>query len=124
MAHILLVHAHPTIRYAVKSYLQRCEHTVTTAARARDALEVTTSELNLVVTDIALPGMSCLGLIHALRERSVFAPVILMSERFPHAEEAAAAAFVLTKPFGPVQLGQAIDSALGRISAGQAVAVG
>lgn len=61
---------------------------------------------------IAMPGTGGVDLIEALRERGIFAPVVLMSERFPHAEEAVSDAFVLLKPFGPDQLGQAIEGVL------------
>ena len=113
MAKILLVHDHPTIRHAVKSYLERCDHTVTAAPSARAALEAAGEELDIVVTDLELPGMGGMGLIQGLRERRVVAPVVLLSERFLHAEEAAAVEFVLLKPFSPDQLTDAIGSVLG-----------
>lgn len=113
MASILLVHHHPTVRHMVRSYLERHQHTVTTAPTARAAFEVPGHDIDVVVADIDMPGMGGMGLIRRLRERSLFAPVVLMSERFPHAEEAATAAFILLKPFAPEELFDAIGAALG-----------
>lgn len=116
MASILLVHDHPTIRHMVRSYLERDAHTVTTAASARAALEAAGPYLDVVVTDIEVPGMGGMGLVDGLRKKNLFAPVVLMSDRFPHAEEAAAAAFVLLKPFTPDELLDAIAAALRVVS--------
>lgn len=125
MASILLVHHHPTIRHMVRSCLERRQHTVTTAPTARAAFEVAGPDIDVVVAEIDMPGMGGMGLIHRLRERGLFAPVVLMSERFPHAEEAAAAAFILLKPFAPDQLFDAIGTALGGVPAPrEAVAAG
>ena len=116
MANILLVHEHPIIRHMVRGYLERGGHTVTTATTARAALEQVADHIDVVVSDIEVPGMGGMGLIDGLRKRELFAPVVLMSERFPHAEEAAAAAFVLLKPFTPEQLLNALGAALGDLS--------
>lgn len=113
MAHTLLVHDHPAIRHAVKGYLERSGHAVTTAPTARAAVELAGPEIDVVVTDIERPGTGGVDLIHALRERNLLAPVILLSGRSPHAEEAATAAFVLLKPFGPDELDDAIKAVLG-----------
>ena len=124
MARIVLVHDHPTIRHAVRSYLERCDHTVTTASKARLALDLVDRETDVVVTDIEMPAMGGMGFIQSLRERNIFTPVVLMSERFPHAEEAAAAGYVLLKPFAPDQLVHAIDAVLGRIPAAREAVAG
>ena len=124
MANILLVHEHPTIRHMVRGYLERGGHRVTTAKTARAALEQAGAHIDLVVSDIEVPGMGGMGLIDGLRRRNLFAPVVLMSERFPHAEEAAAAAFVLPKPFTPEQLLDALGAALGDLSTTSAVVAG
>lgn len=113
MASILVVHDHPTIRHMIKRYLERCEHTVTTVPNARTAFEVADSDTDVVMADIDMPGMGGMGLIQRLRERGLFAPVVLTSDRFPHPEEAATAAFILLKPFAPDQLLDAIGAALG-----------
>lgn len=117
MAHTLLVHDHAAIRHAVKGYLERSGHAVTTASSARAALELAGPEIDVVVTDVERPGAGGMDLIHALRQVNLFAPVILMSPRLPHADEEAAAAFVLLKPFGPDELDDALEAVLGDVSA-------
>lgn len=117
MAHILLVHDHQTIRSAITEYLEIFGHRVTSAPRARIALERAGPQIDVVVTDLATPGMGSFRFIQALRERHILAPAILMSGRFPPPEEAAAATCILYKPFSPDQLGEAIRGILGHVSA-------
>ena len=116
MAHILLVHEHPTVRYTVTEYLHRFGHTVTDAARAHSALERADADVDVVVVDIGLPGMGAVQLVHALASRGHAPPVILISPRFPHAEEAAAVDYVLYTPFDAERLEAAIADVLGDTS--------
>lgn len=119
MAHILLVHDHQTIRSTITGYLELFGHKVTTAPRARVALERAGPQIDVVLTDLATPGMGSFRFIQALRERQIFAPAILISGRFPPPEETAAATSVLFKPFSPDQLGAAIRGVLGDVSVDQ-----
>lgn len=113
MANILLVDDHPAIRHTITGYLEAFGHEVTAVPRAHSALELAGPETDLVLTDLAAPDVDRVALIHALRARNVFAPVILVSEHLPQAEERAAAAFILLKPFAPDELGRAIEWVLG-----------
>lgn len=116
MPHILLVDDHTAVRSALVRYLRLHGHAVTDVASARAALEHAEKRFDVVVTDLQMPGLGGAELARSLRIRGVDAPVILMSGRFPHAEEAAVADFVLQKPFGPAALCDAIDHVLGRDS--------
>lgn len=116
MPHILLVDDHHAVRSALVRYLRLRGHTVTDVASAREALERADQGIDVVVTDLQMPGLGGAELARNLRDRNVEAPVILMSGRFPHAEEAAVADFVLQKPFGPEALCKAIDRVLGEAS--------
>lgn len=113
MAHILLVDDHDAVRSALVRYLRLHGHIVTDVASARAALEHAYDPFDVVVTDLKMPGLGGAELVRALRAHDVDAPVILMSGRFPHAEEAAVADFVLQKPFSPEVLCNAIDRVLG-----------
>lgn len=110
MANVLLVDDHVAVRSAVSRYLtRRGGHEVTEADSGRSALEKVGPDVDVVVTDLEMPGMGGAQLLEALRERGIHAPVILMSGRFPHQEEAARAAYVLLKPFNPQELCDLID---------------
>lgn len=119
MADILLIHQHPTIRHTVERYLTRLGHSVTGAPGARAALECASPDFDLVIADIALPGMGFLGLVDGLRARGLCPAVILTSAQFPHTEEAAAADFVLFTPFDADQLAEAVVATLGTPSVQQ-----
>lgn len=112
MAHVLLVDDCGPIRSALSRYLTLHRHTVTDVSSAREALERVGPDVDVVVTDLTMPGMGGAELLRALGDRGVTAPVILMSGRLPYPDEAAGAAFVLQKPFGPEKLCEAIDRAL------------
>lgn len=113
MAHILLVDDHQAVRSALVRYLRLHGHSVTEVASARAALEHAGESFDVVVTDLKMPGLGGAELVRGLRARGVDAPVVLMSGRFPHAEEAAVADFVLQKPFSPEVLCSTIDRVLG-----------
>lgn len=112
MAHVLLVDDYRPIRSAVTRYLRLHGHTVTEAANVRAALERSDERVDVVVTALAMPGRSGAELLRALRGRGTTVPVIMISGRFPAAEETVGAAFVLQRPFEPMALLHAVDHVL------------
>jgi DNA-binding NtrC family response regulator len=114
MARILLVDDDQAVSSALARYLQMHGHLVANVSSARAALDLVNTETDVVITDLSMPGMGGAGLMQALRERAVDAPVILMSGRLPYPEESAGAAYVLHKPFGPDKLVAAIERVLGK----------
>jgi DNA-binding NtrC family response regulator len=112
MAHVLLVDDFRPIRSAMTRYLRLYGHRVTEAANVHSALERVEEGIDVVVTALTMPRRSGAELLQALRDRQVTTPVIMMSGRFPAPEETIGAAFVLQRPFDPLELLYAVDEVL------------
>ncbi len=68
---ILLVEDHPALRAAGRKVLERLGYRVLEAADGREALEVYAAErVDLVLTDVVMPGMGGVALVEALRQRN------------------------------------------------------
>ncbi len=78
---ILLVEDDATVRRLVKRSLENMNYTVNDAPNADAALEMLQSGLavDLVISDVVMPGMSGIKLARALHELSPAIPIILMS---------------------------------------------
>ncbi len=78
---ILLVEDDATVRRLVKRSLENMNYTVNDAPSADAALEMLQSGLavDLVISDVVMPGMSGIKLARALRELRSDTPIILMS---------------------------------------------
>lgn len=114
MAQILIVDDNSALRSALERYLRTQSHIVSSVPDARTALEtLDRMRPDVVVTDLRMPGMDGAGLLRSLRSREIDVPVILMSGGDVRPEETAGAALVLRKPFGPVNLLDAIHRVLG-----------
>jgi PAS domain S-box-containing protein len=117
-ATILLVDDEPALRKVARRVLERAGHTVLGAGDGDEAWELVRSrnqELDLVVSDLVMPGSGGLELIRRLRERKPGLPCVLMSgyarEELPEAAGQPGTAF-LQKPFSPQELERAIREAL------------
>ena len=92
-------------------------HTAIMATSGDEGLERTIDGgVDLVVTDLAMPGLSGLDLARQIRARYPGLPVVLVTGYADFIDESARRSVdaVLRKPFTPDQLLQAISEALGR----------
>lgn len=117
MARILVVDDKEVVRDGVGLTLARSGHGVCPASDGPSALEqLDKRKVDLVITDLSMPGMDGLELLHAIRERDEHMPVILMTaygsiEKAVEAMRAGAWDFV-TKPFHGDELQLAVSRAL------------
>lgn len=79
---LLLVEDDPMLGRAVRTVLRQSGHAVDLVESAEDAEEATaTTEYDLMVLDINLPGKSGLDLLKQMRERKLNMPVIALTAR-------------------------------------------
>jgi two-component system cell cycle sensor histidine kinase/response regulator CckA len=79
---ILLVDDEPQVRESVKRLLVGQGYTVVEASNANDAIRIydaAESEIDLVLTDVTMPGMSGYDLAEHLRTRAPDLPIVFMS---------------------------------------------
>jgi two-component system KDP operon response regulator KdpE len=105
---ILVVDDEPQITRVLRTSLQSNGHEVTVAHDGVEALDqFLKSQPDLVITDLAMPGMDGIALTREIRERSP-APVIVLSVRGNDASKVAAldegADDYITKPFSIQEL--------------------
>ena len=121
MARILVIEDTPTVSRVLARLLERAGHQVVVRPTADEALDVVRAEsVDLVLTDIFLPGKNGLALIRELGERYPRVPVIAITggdarwdaDVLGAATEAGAVA-ALRKPFGSDVLLGAVARALG-----------
>ena len=105
---ILVVDDEPQITRVLRTALQGNGHEVTVAQDGVDALaRFMKEEPELVITDLAMPGMDGIELTREIRERSQ-APIIVLSVRSQDTQKVAAldegADDYITKPFSIQEL--------------------
>ena len=116
MPHILVVDDELSMREFLKILLEKEGYTVSIAAEAAMALEIIENEtINLVVSDIRMPGMSGLDLLAKLKHRLPDLPVIMITA-FASPDDAVRAmkngAFdYITKPFNVDEIKGVIKAA-------------
>jgi DNA-binding response OmpR family regulator len=106
---VLLVEDNASVRRAVDLGLTASGFDVTAVADGEQALAVFDAVRPAVlVTDLTMPGMDGLELVHTLRVRQVDVPVLVISARDSAQDRAAALAAgsdsYLVKPFGLAEL--------------------
>jgi two-component system KDP operon response regulator KdpE len=106
--HILVVDDEPQITRVLRTSLQSNGHEVTVAHDGAEALEEFLKvQPDLVITDLAMPGMDGIELTREIRERSKV-PVIVLSVRSQDTQKVAAldegADDYITKPFSIQEL--------------------
>jgi len=114
---ILLVDDDPGLRLLLQTTLAADEYAIEEAGSAEEGAELARFwQPALVVLDVNLPGASGLTFCKELKERSTFGSphVVLLTGGETSSEEARAvgADVLLRKPFSPLDLMGAIDSAL------------
>jgi EAL domain-containing protein (putative c-di-GMP-specific phosphodiesterase class I)/ActR/RegA family two-component response regulator len=106
---VLVVDDDDSVRTAVRRILNSAEFNVTTAANAREALEILdTRRFDAIVTDIMMPEMDGLELLRRIRHRDREMPVIILTGH-PTLESAVLAVNegsfrYMMKPFAPDEL--------------------
>ncbi|HMJ15846.1 MAG TPA: sigma-54 dependent transcriptional regulator [Polyangiaceae bacterium] len=112
MARVLLVDDEPAVLYATREVLE--EHAVSVAGSAAEAL-TQLDDIDVVVTDLSMPGMDGLELLSRVRTLRPGVPVILLtargSERSAVQAMKAGAYDYLTKPYDVDELCAAVARA-------------
>lgn len=119
MPTILLVDDEPTIRYLLRASLEGRGYRLIEADDGPSALQSAQSELpDLILLDIALPGLNGLEVCHRLKDDPATAttPVLLLTgyvdQTNREAAERAGAQGFIAKPFSPAALVARIEEAL------------
>ncbi len=109
MQTVLAVDDSETMRQMVKMTLQTGSYNVILACDGEEALNtfMSTTGVDLVVTDINMPKLDGLGLIRAIRERNQDVPILALTteseDNMRRKGAEAGANGWLTKPFKPAQ---------------------
>ena len=114
---ILLVDDEPALRKVAERILERLGHTVLAAGDGDQGWELARAriqEIDLVVSDLVMPGVGGAELVRRVREERPGLPCVLMSgyieEELPEEANQPGTVF-LQKPFSPDELAQAIEKA-------------
>ena len=115
---VLVVEDETVVRQLVERSLRAYGYTVLSAADGGEALEIARkqgSDIDLVITDVIMPGLSGTDLAARLRDERPGLPVLFMSGYPDHARNSSSeipAERLLQKPFTPAQLAQRVQTAL------------
>jgi len=83
MAHVLVVDDEPVVRSIVSQFLKVGNHTTTQAECGQDALrELSSSSIDIVLTDLSMPGMTGIEFLAVARQTYPDTPFIVMSGHF------------------------------------------
>ncbi len=112
---VLVVDDETAIRRLVKAALEQAGLRVLEAGDGIEALHVLdTTNPDLVLTDIVMPGMDGIALALEVAHRSPDLPVVLMSGFIPDPGPKAKASGFIRKPFLPAALVEAVIKQLRR----------
>ncbi|MEA2942625.1 MAG: two-component system, NtrC family, sensor kinase [Bradyrhizobium sp.] len=114
-ATVLLVEDHPDVSAVGSDYVEQCGFKVVCAASAEVAVDILNkrSDIDLVFSDIVMPGMSGLELGRLIREHHPETPVVLASGYSDRAAAAVAEGFVLLqKPYSLEALRKSLAEAM------------
>ena len=115
MGHILIVDDDPTMIFALKEILEDRKHTTVSASSGAEALSKL-GDVELVLSDLQMPGMSGVELLRAIRDKDDTLSVIIVtahgSEKAAVEAMKAGAYDYLTKPFNLDEVGMLTERAL------------
>lgn len=120
MTRILVVDDEQLVRSLTVQVLERAGHDVVGVADAKEALELLERErVDLVVSDVVMPGLTGVELLNELRDRQPDLPVVLMTGGSPQPERTTqalelAAIGIVHKPYSHADLLDAVQAALTR----------
>jgi two-component system cell cycle sensor histidine kinase/response regulator CckA len=116
---ILVVEDDATLRKALADTLELLNYRVLEAANGREALDILeqrASEISLVLSDLVMPEMGGQALFHAMRQRGLTLPVVMLSghpmKNELESQQRQGLAGWLLKPPSPEQLAQLLAQAL------------
>ena len=119
MTRILLVDDHPIVRQGIKQVLTEAFHpaTIGEAATAEAGInEARTTEWDVMVLDLSLPGASGIDLLKELRRERPGLPVLILSmhppDQFARRAINAGASGYLTKDSAPTELVKAVSEVI------------
>jgi CheY-like chemotaxis protein len=110
--HILLVDDEEAVAYVFSRYLERAGYRVTARLNPFEALAVADGEIDMLVTDFRMPGMTGGSLVTRLRERMPGLPALIVTAYGAEVGVAAAGVRVLNKPIAPQDLVDAVSQVL------------
>ena len=112
MARVLIVEDEPTDLAIVKGLVELLGHEVYLASEGEEAYKkYLRHEIEVVITDLEMPGVGGLEFIESLIGLYAEAKIIAVSAEGPdrlHAARRAGATVLLSKPLGPQELGKAL----------------
>jgi two-component system, NtrC family, sensor kinase len=114
-ATVLLVEDHPDVSAVGSDYIEQCGYRVICAASAEAAVEMLNkrNDIDLVFSDIVMPGMSGLELARLIREHHPETPIVLATGYSDRAAAALAEGFVLLqKPYSLEALRKSLSQAM------------
>jgi CheY-like chemotaxis protein len=111
---VLLVEDNDDVRQLAEHLLEELQYRVVSAASADEALELLEAEaVDLIFSDVVMPGRSGVELARIARNRMPHIPVLLASGFSEEVVQGAAAEFeVLQKPYDSARLAAALSAAL------------
>jgi CheY-like chemotaxis protein len=122
---ILLVEDDPVVRHVVRLLLELEGDVVLEAKDGDDALTVLKGHqgtLDLLLTDVMMPGLSGADVCERVREGRPGLPTLFISGFYPEAvfpdQRLPDGSAFLAKPFMPEELIDAVDTLLGEVAAG------
>jgi PAS domain S-box-containing protein len=113
---ILLVEDNPHVLAFAEHLLSELDHKVVRAESGDEALPLLeTEQIDLLLTDVVMPGMSGIALARAARKRFPTLPVVLASGYSEEILQGSGAEFeILRKPFDGYAVSLAIEAAIGQ----------
>jgi DNA-binding NtrC family response regulator len=99
---VLVVEDHPPLRELIENVLNDAGYNVITAADGNEALRIVDeneNSIDLLLTDLTMPGMTGTALVKQFQERSRKSPVVIMSGSDPGTAMVHPGAHFLQKPF-------------------------
>ncbi len=117
MTTVLLVDDEPGVRFALSEVLHDRGYRVVSVGSAREALAALDG-VDVVVTDLSMPGMDGLELVTQIAARAPRLPVILLtahgSENLVRIASSRGACGCLSKPFDIDEIARVVERALDR----------
>ena len=114
MQKILIVDDSASLRTVVKMSLTAAGYEVVEAAEPKEAIEkAKAGNLNMIISDVNMPGMNGLEMVKQIRQFNKFVPILMLTTEVSDAKKAegkaAGANGWMVKPFPPSNLTNAVQ---------------
>ncbi len=110
MPKILIVEDEESVRQALVKILENFGHKVLAAADANEGLEKFNDGVDIVFTDLGLPGLSGWDMARAIKKKSTKVPVVLLSGWDIETEDESLRALVEKVLSKPVKIKEMLDT--------------